>query len=147
MPSLIAPTRAIFLASLILAIIAWASYFASTPYIGEHPSCSRRTGSDARVSIRFMCASTARCARPSAPSQTARIITSPCAIPVENDSTPIENSTFSNRLRIAAPIIEPLSPPRPPLNEVPPTAIAAKTVARYGFPEFGSPDAINAVSA
>jgi hypothetical protein len=38
MPSLNAPSQAIFLISLILAIIAWIGYFASTPYIGEHPS-------------------------------------------------------------------------------------------------------------
>jgi hypothetical protein len=33
-----APSRTIFLISLILAIIAWVAHFTSNPYIGGHPS-------------------------------------------------------------------------------------------------------------
>jgi hypothetical protein len=42
MPSLhlaiAAPSQTTFLVSVALAIVAWISYFASTPYIGDHPS-------------------------------------------------------------------------------------------------------------
>lgn len=33
-----APRQAIFLISLILAIIAWIGWLISVPYVGEHPS-------------------------------------------------------------------------------------------------------------
>jgi hypothetical protein len=38
MPNLHAPSQTTFLVSLVIAILAWIAYFASTPYIGEHPS-------------------------------------------------------------------------------------------------------------
>ena len=38
MPNLNAPTQAVFLTSLILAIVAWISTLAAIPYIGQHPS-------------------------------------------------------------------------------------------------------------
>jgi hypothetical protein len=38
MPKLKAPSRTTFLVSLVIAILAWIAYFASIPYIGEHPS-------------------------------------------------------------------------------------------------------------
>jgi len=33
-----APSQTTFLVSVAIAIVAWISYFAATPYIGEHPS-------------------------------------------------------------------------------------------------------------
>jgi len=38
MPNLHAPSQTTFLVSLAIAIIAWIAYFASIPYIGDHPS-------------------------------------------------------------------------------------------------------------
>jgi hypothetical protein len=38
MPSLNAPSQTTFLVSLVIAIVAWVAYFASIPYLGEHPS-------------------------------------------------------------------------------------------------------------
>jgi hypothetical protein len=38
MPNLNAPSQTTFLVSLIIAIVAWIAYLASTPYIGAHPS-------------------------------------------------------------------------------------------------------------
>jgi hypothetical protein len=38
MPNLNAPSQTTFLASLVIAILAWIAYFASIPYIGDHPS-------------------------------------------------------------------------------------------------------------
>jgi hypothetical protein len=38
------PSQAIFIVSLVLFVIAWISYFAGVPFIGNHPSlsyCSR----------------------------------------------------------------------------------------------------------
>jgi hypothetical protein len=37
MPSLNAPSQTTFLVSLAIAVFAWIAYFASIPYIGEHP--------------------------------------------------------------------------------------------------------------
>ena len=38
MPTLKAPKQIVFLVSLAVAIVAWISFFAHIPYIGEHPS-------------------------------------------------------------------------------------------------------------
>ena len=38
MPTLKAPNKIVFLVSLILVIVAWASFLAGIPRIGEHPS-------------------------------------------------------------------------------------------------------------
>jgi hypothetical protein len=38
MPNLNAPSQTTFLVSLVIAIVAWIAYFASIPYIGDHPS-------------------------------------------------------------------------------------------------------------
>jgi hypothetical protein len=32
------PSQATFLISVVIAILAWIGYFASIPYIGDHPS-------------------------------------------------------------------------------------------------------------
>ena len=38
MPTLKAPKQVVFLVSLILVILAWVSFLAGIPRIGEHPS-------------------------------------------------------------------------------------------------------------
>ena len=38
MPTLKAPNQILFFVSLILAILAWLTFFADFPYLGQHPS-------------------------------------------------------------------------------------------------------------
>jgi hypothetical protein len=47
MPNLNAPSQTTFLVSLILAIIAWIAYSASTPHLGEHTRWSGELKDDA----------------------------------------------------------------------------------------------------
>ena len=49
-------------------------------------------------------------------------------------------------MSVAAPMMLPTSPPRPPESDVPPSATEAKVSSRNGVPPFGLPLAVCAVS-